>query len=526
MKTSQELLALLLLLVSCTDSLDVRDGSGRYVSDDLGHEMLVLGEQLSDPYSIDNVVMAVKSLYPEKGARVDIKPTDIYVRFLPSDDSELERLESLGIFLIDHPLDYSIVKEGDYYHDPSIDENSITWQYAVVPSDFNFPRGIEFEILDKCYIADNDVTTRADGIDWAAVEAESFRLTGNAGLLASQETKGGSGACAPSGRIEIVDEDYNSGKPIGVAGVMVCVNSFVKFATCQTDGEGYYEMKKKFSSDVRYRIVFKNKKGFGIGVNLLLVPASISTLGKNSPQGVDVKVTKDSDWKMFTRCVVNNAAYDYYEKYSGEDSSILPPPSDLRIWIFRKLSDSAAPMLQQGVLLENGLISKYLGEYADLVRIFLPDITLGLKDTNDYASIYSTVCHELAHSSHFMLAGKSYWSAYVCHVLKSFVSSGESYGSGTEKNAGYCEVGEMWAYYMENVVFRDRYGRDSATRGVSFWFYPQIFLYLDERGLDAEKIFRVLTSDVNSRETLRTALADTYPEYRTIVEQAFERYGY
>lgn len=526
MKTLPILLPLL-LIVSCTDRLDVQDVGGRHVPDDLKHEMIVLGEQLPDPYSIDNVKIAVKSLYPEKSTRMDIRPTDIYVRFLPSDDAQFERLESLGIYLMDHPLDYKIVREGDYYHDPEIDENSITWQYAVVPSGFTFPKGIKYEILDECYIAENDAATRADGIDWSAVEAESFRLTGNECLLAGPVTRGEATACAPSGRISVVDEDYNSGNPVGVEGVMVCVNSFVKFATCYTDTEGYYEMKKSFSSDVRYRIMFKNKKGFGIGVNLLLVPASISTLGKNSPEGVDVTVDKDSDWKLFTRCVVNNAAYDYCEMCSEEDSQILPPPSDLRIWIFRKLASSSTPMLQQGVLLETGLVSRYLGEYADLVRVFLPDITLGLKDTYSYASIYSTASHELAHSSHFMLAGKVFWSSYATYVIKSYLTSGgKPYGTGMEKDAGYCEVGEMWAYFMENVIFRGRYGRDSATRGVSFWFYPQILLYLEERGVDAGKIYSVLKDDVNSKEAMREALANNYPEYGTIVGQAFERYGY
>ena len=42
-------------------------------------------------------------------------------------------------------------------------------------------------------------------------------------------------------------------------------------------------------------------------MNLILVQASVSTMGKGSVGGVSLEVTKDSDRSLFTRCVVNNA---------------------------------------------------------------------------------------------------------------------------------------------------------------------------------------------------------------------------
>ncbi len=93
------------------------------------------------------------------------------------------------------------------------------------------------------YIAENDRTTRADGIDWAEVEREAYRLTGNSGMLLPQ-TKGGK--TNPSGRITIVDEKANGGKPFGVAGVKVMCNAFVKFCSDYTDRDGYYELSRGF----------------------------------------------------------------------------------------------------------------------------------------------------------------------------------------------------------------------------------------------------------------------------------------
>ena len=107
-----------------------------YITDDtpwqrLSHEKIELGDKLEDPYTVENVTKAIEALYPTKAGRITLKPTDIYARFLPKDDKEFETLMELGVEFMDHPLDYAIIKDGDYYHDPEIPENEVTWQYAV-----------------------------------------------------------------------------------------------------------------------------------------------------------------------------------------------------------------------------------------------------------------------------------------------------------------------------------------------------------------------------------------------------------
>ena len=310
-----------IVLMSCSKE-SFRTGRGLDYSygRDIPHNMIVLGDRLENPYTTENMSKALQSLYPTRADRVDVKATNLYVRFLPADDSEYEQLRGLGLDMMDHPLDYDIAVEGDWYHDPSVPENKVTWQYAVVPHGFDFP-DIRYELIDECYIAENDPGTRADGIDWQEVEREAYRLTGNEGRLAEPLTRA-SGKMVPAGRITIEDKDYKGGQPFGVSGVMVSCNSFVKFDQAYTDRDGYYQMEKSFSSDIRYRLIFKNEKGFSIGFNLVLVPASVSTLGKSSPEGVSVTVTEDSEDKLFRRCVVNNAAYDYITRCNPDDMDI------------------------------------------------------------------------------------------------------------------------------------------------------------------------------------------------------------
>lgn len=487
---------------------------------ELAHDRIILGERLENPYVTENMRDAYESLYPTK-ARHDIQTTNLYVRFLPSGQEDFDALAAKDVHLVDHPLDFEILKEGDWYHDPDIPEDECTWQYAVVPVDFDF-EDFDYEIIDEVFISENKVATRNDDIDWDALEREAYRMTGNSSRL-SPLTK--SGPAKPSGRITIVDPDWSGGKPTGVSGVKIVCNSFVKFSTCYTDRDGYYTMPKEFSSNVRYNILFKNEKGFAIGFNAILVPASVSTLGKSSPSGVNMTVTSESEQKLFTRCVVNNAVYDYFNRCKDSDFKITPPPSDLRLWIFYNLSVSSAIMMHQGTVVSDSHISGYLGVFADLISLFAPDITIGTQGRSAYPDIYKTTVHELAHASHYAEAGNDYWNNYIWYILESYIKTGgKTYGSGLGEKAGYCEIGEMWAYYLESKLFQERYGGIRQSFGTSYWFYPQIFRTLEERGIPAPDIFAALDDDVVCREDLQDRLEHLYPHKSTIITQVFSRY--
>ena len=131
----------------------------------------------------------------------------------------------------------------------------------------------------------------------------------------------------------------------------------------------------------------------------------------------------------------------------------------------------------------------------------------------------------MAHASHFSKVGTSYWDRYIMYIMESFIATGGmTYGNGTGEAAGHCEIGEMWAYYLESKIYKERYGGGFPTFGTSYWFYPQIFRYLDERGIDASDIFSVLNKEVTSKEALKAALTKSFPEDRASIDQVFSRY--
>lgn len=529
MKASKFLLALWLpisVFFSCTHESLPTDSLVQWSDfDNVSHDMIVLGEQLDDPYSLSNMTKAFAALYPTKAGVVELSATDHYVRLLPSCKEDLDTLEKMGVKMLDHPLDYQIVQEGDYYHDPQISEDDITWQYAVVSPDFVPPASVRCELLHKCYLAEAENVTKAglDWVDWDAVEREAYRISGNEDLLVPM-TKGESESHIPKGRICIVDKDHDP-DTVGVSGVQVSCNVFVKFDRCFTDKDGNYQMKKSFKSKPRYRLVYTSSKGFTLGFNAVFVKGSISTLGKQPSTGCSVTVSEKSGGTIFKRCAINNAAYDYYDSCSSNGVKIKTPPSNLTIWNFGFMESSATLMLHQGAILDMDMISDAVGAYLPIIKLFMPDIILGTKNYQSYSQIYHLVHHELAHASHYMQVGNTYWDSYAMLILEAYLNSGGvTYGAGTEDNAGYCEVGEMWAYYIENILYRERYDDWTTTYGTKYWFHPETLIYLDNRGLNRFKIFPALTQDVHSKENLRSRLITLYPECKSIINEAFNRY--
>ena len=128
----------------------------------------ILGMQHVNPYLIPNMQQAYANLGI---TNVTVNVTNLYVRFLPNSVQQLATLDSTldnqGLDIFDAPMDYDVLQEGDYYQDPSIPDSEVTYQYAVVPPNFQFPSGIAYTVLAQIHIP-------ADA--YTAVETEAERL--------------------------------------------------------------------------------------------------------------------------------------------------------------------------------------------------------------------------------------------------------------------------------------------------------------------------------------------------------------
>lgn len=89
---------------------------------------IILGEQLKNPYSVENMQIALDSLLANKESlygsmrapsttfdEFEISATDLYIRYLPKDSVEYHTLmNDTTLTLFDFPLDYELKQVGEY----------------------------------------------------------------------------------------------------------------------------------------------------------------------------------------------------------------------------------------------------------------------------------------------------------------------------------------------------------------------------------------------------------------------------
>lgn len=234
---------------------------------------IVLGKKLENPYSVKNMRVAyenirAKNVTGRTKEELDIRATHLYVKFLPENYALYDTLTSDStIYFVDHPIDYEIEQEGDFYHDPTIPDTLPTYQYTAVPIDYTPPAGIPFQILEELYLPKEDTTLTSAGgrisieveqlID--ELEYEALNVTGNlpedlrgstngrtAGLLPSKFT--------PNGTLSVNDTRLGI---IRLAGAKVRTRRWFEVHEAITDFNGNYRMGGTYRYDFNYDIIWE-----------------------------------------------------------------------------------------------------------------------------------------------------------------------------------------------------------------------------------------------------------------------------
>ena len=180
-------------LLSCQkednlDNVQIDD----FESIDVLSDKTLLGKQLENPYSVENMKRALSELKSSntlKSSSLDedfeIETTHLYVRFLPKNEEELDLLkQDTLLHFYDYPLDYEIISPGICYHDPTLPDTVITWQYTVVSPDYDFPK-VKHEILSELFLIeekDDDSNLKSATVNipfWDMLEDKALEITGN-----------------------------------------------------------------------------------------------------------------------------------------------------------------------------------------------------------------------------------------------------------------------------------------------------------------------------------------------------------
>lgn len=494
---------------------------------------IILGAKLTNPYSVKIMQDAADALVQPGYPVLQIAPTDLYVRFLPKDSADLNILYNIEqLELFDYPLDYEILEEGDYYHDPSLPENSPTWLYTTVKPDYKFP-DVQYEILEECYIPDTEISITPfsnsnSTISPEDLEREAFKLAGLDSMLADEPLTRAA-ASYPSGRFTVIDTKTGLREPI--KGVKIRVHNIIKWATTYTDDNGNYSIRKKYRTKVHYAMIFQNSEGFKIWGNYAMLAPANHNMKFHSNAGFSQDLSSSSNaWDWAT---VNNAVYDYYGECHQE--RIMPPPSDLTIWCLRNTDWSSAIMVPhiKNVNVSLEILNNFflnIGISGSFLGLFLPDIFISTKIRKS-DEIYENVRHELSHASHCMWVGSDYWNRYINYILNCWSHGQDTYGDGTLTDNGLCAVGEMWGYAMGYIHQYEKYQgsvykTDAYPGKDDYFFYPDILWDIYKNGwLTKGDLFSCLNRDIDKVTELRENMKNRFSEYAVKFDLTFAEYG-
>ena len=188
------------------------------------------------------------------------------------DEEELNLLQKdTTLILFDHPLDYEISEEGDFFQDPDIPDELPTYQYTSVEVDKKLPN-VTYELLANLYIPydeneDNDIEdentlskstsqlNEKNILD--ALEEEALRITGNLEKEEDSTILQRCWFCRPSkwqpkGKITLWDTTL--GRYVGVEGVKVRAGRWFKWRHAITKADGSYAFAARFRRKVRYKM--------------------------------------------------------------------------------------------------------------------------------------------------------------------------------------------------------------------------------------------------------------------------------
>jgi len=117
-----------------------------------------VGKKLNNPFAIDNMRNAYASISNQKSL-LKLESNKLYVKFLPMNSDELNKLNSDSLILSDIPLDVEVNQYGTFYNDPATLSNGTTWLYTTVDLGYDFGN-IKYEIIDSLYLPNEEGFTQ------------------------------------------------------------------------------------------------------------------------------------------------------------------------------------------------------------------------------------------------------------------------------------------------------------------------------------------------------------------------------
>ena len=449
--------------------------------------MMVLGQELQDPYKLSNMQQAYANI---TGAKAQLQPTHLYIRFLPKNEEELYLLKNIDLF--NFPLHYEIIQNGDCYHDPELPAEAITWQYAVIPIDTRIPENIQHELIYEVFIPNYDTDGSKSGL-LEAIEDEAIRLCGYSDMLQQNGSKGLFSKWTPSGTIKVWDDVLL--KYIPIHGAKVQVRWLTHIEKDFTDANGNFST-SSFRFDVNYSIKWE-RADFDIR------SGNWGQAWYNGPKlGSAWYLNIDKGGMSWVYAHIFRAAHMYY--YGHSSWGIKSPPKD-------------GKLLKQSIKI--GAMDKSgRAHFFDFNKFFTtPQIKVFRKNSSgrelQSIELFGTTIHELAHASHWEMCYS--YGQYVIDEL--------------QNNA---LLPESWASCVEYVVTNDIYNNKPTYKYDVKGYRDYQFISISECRKDGyTPLFIDCIDDYNQREIHNNTLLPidnvsgyTLSQIEDVIKQSYKQF--
>ena len=453
----------------------------------------LLGNKLSNPYSVDNMREAFKTFnaknkYSVIGKKAVIA-THQYVQINPRTEAHLKALELIdgdelnGIVLHDTPLDREVLSDGDYYVNPENEEDLFHPIYTVIPVGYRIPGGVPYDVLEGIY-QPTEAEEQIEDIALDEAEGISVDSCSSTKIICDEVVQKGlfGKRYTPKGRVMIRNSHTGELDPLRLA--RISIGRGVWWRYVYTDINGYFNAGRKYRGKVRIRAKWRSpvatiRKSWN---ELLGVAVSDHLMTITRGNNNRVKIIEVWDSHLWYKGTVYNGIIKY-NQYAAA-SGIFNPVLNANIWVWKDGEDvGVTPMLYRyrnlaqlsevAGLTQNQLWEQIVNRIAvgaiNLVPNRLqPDIIFsGLKGRNDVTGNVSTleidqrVFHEAGHFSHASRAGAWYWANIFSSELVNHFVQGDSYADGIKPNRSAGErigVAEGWATLVEYKAMESVHG--------------------------------------------------------------------
>lgn len=510
--------------------------------------IIVLGEKLTNAYSVTNMQAAYTQLKSKKGDSVPtvrVTCTHWYVKLIPRNAAELELLKKdTSLVLFDFPLDYKITRMGSYYHDPAVPDTVPTYYYTTIPAGYTLP-AVKYDILEYLFYPHLYVNTdsRFDketfDDDMALLECEALLCAKN--ITTDEYNKaisGVKGRKRPSGDIKVYNTITQQAE--GVMGIKVRVFSGCRYECKTTDVNGHYQMSNKYLFSLWYAVKGENNIGFKLWDHLFNIDEAVYHMGNWGNGGHSFTAYTNSEaWEWFT---ANNAVVDYFNYCTTY--GITKPPTNLRVMLIQMDSygngeyKGSASMIRRtwglygftstakvkNFYFKMGGLNLEGNRLEIISKLMQPDITMQVnRNKVGTKPLYSGMFHECAHASHWQKAGNNYWVKYINYII-----TYGAYGDGSGQNSGICGVGEMWGnYFGSYVLTMAKFGSPlSSWDPGEDWYNPGFLVYAYSSNYAPDLTYAKIYSCLNA-----TSISDLKANlknqtiYKTKIDEAYGKYN-